>query len=151
MSPTSHGAQARLWLIFLQKEDMTRDLKASPPAWGRSSWAERRKGVVGDGDGGGGAQLWPWGEGRRHAVLDRRARRGRSPPEGSQPSAVMRLGALPLPGLFLLHQGWPREGSRSWGPAPCVWPNLSPTAEVNILPVHLLSLCSENVRPPLSL
>ena len=82
--------------------------------------------------------------------MDRRARGGRIPSEGSQPSAVMRLGALPLPGLFLLHQGWPREGSHSWGPAPCMWPNLSPTAEVNLLPVQLLSLCSENVRPPLS-
>ena len=63
MSPTSHGAQARLWLIFLEKEGMTRDLKASPPAWGRSSWAERRKGVVGDGDGGGGPRCGRGGRG----------------------------------------------------------------------------------------
>lgn len=53
MSPASHGAQARLWLI-LEKEDMTRDLRVSPPAWGRSSWEGRRKGVVADGGWGGG-------------------------------------------------------------------------------------------------
>ena len=64
MSPASHGAQARLWLIFLEKEDMTRDLKAGAP------WEQRRKGVVEDwARGRGEAPVWLWGEGRRCAAL----------------------------------------------------------------------------------
>lgn len=54
MSPAIRGAQARLWLIFLEKEDMTCDPKASPPARGRSSLGREK-----EGSGGG----WGTGEG----------------------------------------------------------------------------------------
>ena len=72
--------------------------------------------------------MWLWGEGRRCAALSWIGGRGEegAPPEGSQGSAMMRLAALPPPDLFLLHQGWPREGSHSRGPALWVCLNCLP-------------------------
>lgn len=84
MSPAIRGAQARLWLIFLEKEDMTCDLKASPPARGRSSLGREKEGSGGGmghrGRGGGPSVAVGGGEEMCCSVLDRRARGGRSPP-----------------------------------------------------------------------